>query len=162
MAAVTRRPPDDQLRSLLAEASWTGQELARAVNALGAETGMILTYDRTSVAHWLRGTRPRPPVPALISEVFTRRLGRIVAYPAHDISDTRRTTPSPTSTHAVSEAAGWNGVDAVSRLAGLNTGPCLLHGGVYSLAALAVPEWEHATTLVSGHEIGAERIGYDQ
>ncbi|MFF3374034.1 hypothetical protein ACFYXF_13995 [Streptomyces sp. NPDC002680] len=67
------------LRNALAEAGWTLHELARAVNAAGAEGGMRLRYDRTSVSPWLAGTRPRPAVRLLIAEVLSRRLGRALA-----------------------------------------------------------------------------------
>jgi tetratricopeptide (TPR) repeat protein len=73
-----RRAPNQRLRALLEEAGWTQGALARAVNALGAEIGADLAYDRTSVAHWLVGTRPRHPVPQLTAEALTRRLGRPV------------------------------------------------------------------------------------
>lgn len=73
-----RRGPNDQLRALLREAGWTQQELARAVNTLGTETGTPLRYDRTAVAHWLSGTQPRHPVPQLIAEALSRRTGRPV------------------------------------------------------------------------------------
>lgn len=68
--------PNDRLRAVLAEAQWTGQALAQAVNALGARRGLRLRYDRTSVAHWLAGARPRPPVPMLIVDALSHRLGR--------------------------------------------------------------------------------------
>ncbi|MFD8494799.1 tol-pal system YbgF family protein [Amycolatopsis sp. NPDC059657] len=73
---MTGRRPNDPLRSLLAEAGWTGGALAAAVNTIGAEAGLRLGYDRTSVAHWLSGSRPRSPVPDLVAEAFSRRLGR--------------------------------------------------------------------------------------
>ncbi|WP_414166712.1 hypothetical protein ACMATS_02595 [Streptoverticillium reticulum] len=73
------RRPNRRLRALLAEARWTQGALARAVNAAAAEVGLSLGYDRTSVAHWLSGTRPRAPVPELVAEVFTRRLQRTVS-----------------------------------------------------------------------------------
>jgi hypothetical protein len=73
-----RRAPNRRLRALLDEAGWTQGALARAVNALGAEIGAELAYDRTAVAHWLAGTRPRSPVPRLAAEALTRRLGRRV------------------------------------------------------------------------------------
>ncbi|MFH8349176.1 hypothetical protein [Streptomyces sp. NPDC018045] len=65
-----------RLRALLQQSAMTQEALARAVNAAGRERGLRLFYDRTSVAHWLRGARPRPPVPDLIADVLTRRLGR--------------------------------------------------------------------------------------
>lgn len=66
------------LGDLLAEAGWSGAELARAVNALGTLHGLALRYDRTAVAHWLSGTRPRRPVPELIAAALTERCGRLV------------------------------------------------------------------------------------
>ncbi|WP_180268716.1 hypothetical protein [Streptomyces sp. Ru87] len=73
-----RRTPNSSLRRLLAAGDWTYEALARAVNALGAENGTCLRYDRTSVAHWLAGTVPRPYVRELIAEALTRRLRRPV------------------------------------------------------------------------------------
>jgi tetratricopeptide (TPR) repeat protein/transcriptional regulator with XRE-family HTH domain len=75
---TNRRGPNHELRALLAEAGWTQEALARAVNTLGAEIGALLRYDRTAVAHWLSGTQPRHPVPQLIAEAFSRRIGRPV------------------------------------------------------------------------------------
>ncbi|MDT0305819.1 hypothetical protein RM780_02420 [Streptomyces sp. DSM 44917] len=72
------RGPNHQLRALLTEAGWTQEALARAVNALGAEIGAALRYDRTAVAHWLAGTQPRHPVPQLAAEALSRRIGRAV------------------------------------------------------------------------------------
>src|SRR2546430_2707751 len=69
------RTPNQALRRLLDQAGWSGARLAREVNSLGAEQGTALHYDRTSVAHWLAGSRPRPPVPSLVAEALSRRLG---------------------------------------------------------------------------------------
>ncbi|MGK5533772.1 hypothetical protein [Streptomyces sp. URMC 129] len=86
---TNRRGPNYQLRALLAEAGWTQEALARAVNALGTEIGAALRYDRTAVAHWLAGTQPRHPVPQLAAEALSRRIGRAVApeaagFPSHE------------------------------------------------------------------------------
>ncbi len=70
--------PNVRLRALLREANWTGEELARAVNAVGAEAGVKCHHNRSSVAHWLAGRRPRHPNPALIAEALSRRLERTV------------------------------------------------------------------------------------
>ena len=72
------RTPNTRLRELIAEARWTGQGLARAVNAAGAELGLALTYDRTTVSHWLSGSRPSATVARLAAEALSRRLGRAV------------------------------------------------------------------------------------
>lgn len=73
-----KKPVNQRLRVLLAEANWTGQQFARAVNSVAAENGLHVRYDRTSVAHWLSGTVPRPRVRALAAEALGRRLGRLV------------------------------------------------------------------------------------
>lgn len=138
----TTRHPDARLRALLSEAGWTGQQLAREVNSIGAESGLTLRYDRTSVAHWLSGIRPCPPVPELIDEAFSRRLGRRVVIgspgevnPGQD-GGVRNRCP------AGRDGDGDGEVDAVARLVELDAERrCLLRGGVYSVAALAVPRW---------------------
>lgn len=96
MAALSREGtlvrnllPNERLRALLAEARWTSTAFARAVNRAGQEVNLTLSYDRTSVAHWLSGTRPRPPVPQLIAEVLSRKLGRNITEAAAGF------TPSP-------------------------------------------------------------------
>ncbi|WP_310727998.1 regulator [Streptomyces sp. N2A] len=76
---MTERPahtPNRQLAALIAEAGFSNAGLARRVDQLGIEHGLDLRYDKTSVTRWLRGQQPRGTTPALIAEVFTRRLGR--------------------------------------------------------------------------------------
>ncbi|GAA3859564.1 regulator [Streptomyces sedi] len=73
---ATPRNPNRQLAALIAEAGFSHAGLARRVDQLGLEHGLDLRYDKTSVTRWLRGQRPRGTTPALIAEVFTRRLGR--------------------------------------------------------------------------------------
>ncbi|MEU5834644.1 hypothetical protein ABZ820_13365 [Streptomyces diacarni] len=72
------RTPNGALRALLEETEWTQAAFARALARLGAEVGVHLRYDRTSVAHWLRGSRPDPRVQHLMAEALSRRLGRRV------------------------------------------------------------------------------------
>ncbi|MBB1255970.1 regulator [Streptomyces alkaliterrae] len=71
-----QRSPNRQLAALIAEAGFSNAGLARRVDQLGLEHGLDLRYDKTSVTRWLRGQQPRGTTPALIAEVFTRRLGR--------------------------------------------------------------------------------------
>ncbi|MER6914190.1 regulator [Streptomyces sp. NPDC000594] len=77
---MTERPsprmPNRQLAALIQEAGFSHAGLARRVDQLGLEHGLDLRYDKTSVTRWLRGQQPRGTTPALIAEVFTRRLGR--------------------------------------------------------------------------------------
>ncbi len=75
----SQRTPNRQLAALIAEAGFSNAGLARRVDQLGLEHGLDLRYDKTSVTRWLRGQQPRGTTPALIAEVFTRRLGRRLA-----------------------------------------------------------------------------------
>ncbi|MBV7698640.1 tol-pal system YbgF family protein [Streptomyces sp. TRM70350] len=75
---MSRKQPNRRLAALLAEADWNGAQLARAVNALGSQQGYLLRYDRTAVAHWLKGSRPRRPVAELVGQALSRRCGRLI------------------------------------------------------------------------------------
>lgn len=76
---MAKREPNGRLRTLLTDARWSGQDFARAVNGVAAETGLTLRYDRTSISHWLAGTRPPAHVVALAAEALSRRTGRRVS-----------------------------------------------------------------------------------
>ncbi|MFJ5228915.1 hypothetical protein ACIQBJ_03350 [Kitasatospora sp. NPDC088391] len=67
-----------KLRALLDEARWTGPEFARAVNAEALESALVTHYDRTNVAHWLAGSRPRGQTGRFLCRALSRRLGREV------------------------------------------------------------------------------------
>ncbi|MFE3206286.1 hypothetical protein [Embleya sp. NPDC059237] len=73
---MSRASPNAALRTLMAEARWSGADLARAVNAAGTRESLRLHYDRTSVGHWLNGAHPRSPVPDLVAAVLSQRIGR--------------------------------------------------------------------------------------
>ncbi|SEL76394.1 regulator [Streptacidiphilus jiangxiensis] len=75
-AAAERLQYNQRLSALIEEAGFSHAGLARRVDQLGSEHGLDLRYDKTSVTRWLRGQQPRGATPALIAEVFTRRLGR--------------------------------------------------------------------------------------
>ncbi len=70
------RTANSSLQQLLGEANWTQDLLARQVNALAREIGLTIRLDRRTVSHWLAGRKPRAPLPDLIAEAFSRRLGR--------------------------------------------------------------------------------------
>ncbi|MFF4097812.1 hypothetical protein ACFYYY_29455, partial [Streptomyces sp. NPDC001834] len=72
------KTPNTRLRTLLAEADWSGAQLAAALRQVAAEHGRQLACDRSMVSRWLSGTTPRPPVPQLLLEALSRRLGRPV------------------------------------------------------------------------------------
>ncbi|GAA3020531.1 XRE family transcriptional regulator [Kitasatospora albolonga] len=76
---AVHRVPNVRLRELLLESRWTGAQLARAVNRIGAESGLRgVAYQRASVHQWLTGTQPRRPVAHLVCAALTERLGRPV------------------------------------------------------------------------------------
>ncbi|KUM93150.1 hypothetical protein AQI88_28280 [Streptomyces cellostaticus] len=68
--------PNEGLARLLDEADWTYRQLSAAVNRIGAERGLLLTYDESSVKHWLNGAMPRRNVRPVIVEALARRIGR--------------------------------------------------------------------------------------
>ncbi|MFJ2770301.1 tol-pal system YbgF family protein [Streptomyces sp. NPDC087300] len=127
--------PNRQLSSLLAEANWRGGDLARAVNTLGRSEGLTLRYDRTSVAHWLSGTRPRHPAPALIALALSQRLERHVS--AADAGLARHSSYAPVHGFDLSAAAAIRALSTLIRAeadpAGQAQEPC----GVY--APLVLP-----------------------
>ncbi|MBU7598402.1 transcriptional regulator [Streptomyces sp. P38-E01] len=75
---LVARQPNEQLAGLIREASCSHAGLARRVNLVGAEHGIDLRYDKTSVARWLRGQQPRGRAPEAIAEALGRKLGRTV------------------------------------------------------------------------------------
>lgn len=139
-----RRTPNNLLRSLLAEADWTGDALARAVNSIGAEMGVPLRYRRATISHWLSGMRPRPLVAELAAEAFSRRIGRVVTVSATGLTD-------PVPDAATDVTWQWRAGDPVADLADLaerGTGRRDVRTRVYSLADLSVPTWAELTAAL--------------
>ncbi|MDI3386464.1 transcriptional regulator [Streptomyces sp. B-S-A8] len=75
---LVARQPNERLQALIQEAGCSNAGLARRVNMCGAEHGLDLRYDKTSVARWLRGQQPRGRAPGIIAEAIGRKLGRAV------------------------------------------------------------------------------------
>ncbi|MFF2654006.1 transcriptional regulator [Streptomyces sp. NPDC058045] len=75
---LVARQPNERLQALIQEAGCSNAGLARRVNLCGAEHGLDLRYDKTSVARWLRGQQPRGRAPSVIAEALGRKLGRAV------------------------------------------------------------------------------------
>ncbi|MEV4946311.1 transcriptional regulator [Streptomyces sp. NPDC053755] len=75
---LVARQPNERLQALIQEAGCSNAGLARRVNMVGAERGLDLRYDKTSVARWLRGQQPRGRAPGVIAEALGRKLGRTV------------------------------------------------------------------------------------
>ncbi|OUC93372.1 hypothetical protein [Streptosporangium minutum] len=165
---ATGHRPNVRLRALLTETGWTGQQLAGAVNDLGVEAGVTLGYGRAAVAHWLAGMRPRPPVPDLVAEALSRRLGRPLTAAAIGLARPEREPRAPAGADA--GGATWWEADALAGLVELHAGPRpgrrrVLEECVYNLAALSVPGWADATVAavtVGGGRDPAPRIGAPQ
>ncbi|MEV4437812.1 MFS transporter [Streptomyces sp. NPDC049577] len=78
------RGPNEKLGTLLALAGISNAGLARRVNDLGAQRGLTLRYDKTSVARWVsKGMIPQGAAPHLIAAAIAAKLGRPV--PLHEI-----------------------------------------------------------------------------
>jgi tetratricopeptide (TPR) repeat protein len=124
------RQPNQALRDLLAEAGWSGATLARQANVVAGEIGLTLALDRRSVSHWLGGRRPRSPVPELVAEALSRRLGRPVTVADTQLggaADDRRSAALhgvPDLETELKSLAGHADADSV-----------------FSLAALGIPTW---------------------
>ncbi|MFF5157908.1 tol-pal system YbgF family protein [Streptomyces sp. NPDC000348] len=99
------------------EADMSGEALARSVNLAAAENKRVLRYNRKSVAGWLAGSRPPAPVPALVAEILTRRLGRRVSVQETGLA---RVPDEPTD---ALRATGGSGRDALAMLTAADTGP---------------------------------------
>ncbi|MEU8969929.1 transcriptional regulator [Streptomyces monashensis] len=70
--------PNTLLDAILDEAGVSHAGLAAHVNQAGRRRGLVLRYEHTAVARWLKGQRPRGQVPDLICEVLAGRLQRPV------------------------------------------------------------------------------------
>jgi hypothetical protein len=78
------RGPNEKLGAILALAGISNAGLARRVNDLGAQRGLTLRYDKTSVARWVtKGMVPQGSAPHLIAAAISSKLGRPV--PLHEI-----------------------------------------------------------------------------
>ncbi|MEV7779078.1 hypothetical protein [Kitasatospora sp. NPDC088351] len=144
------RTPNTELASLMHEATWGNDQLARAVNRVGNEAGLHLTYDKSSVSHWLSGARPRAEVQEVIRETLSRRLGRPV-------------TPEETGLGDAAQPSGRKGV--LSELMSIGRADMdpsrrgVLAAGLYSVA-LTLPGFDGAAEPVDRAAAGRTvRIG---
>ncbi|MFI5940988.1 hypothetical protein [Streptomyces uncialis] len=144
---MARHQPNQRLGVLLNEADWNPADLARAVNGIGKAQGLTLRYDRTSVAHWLTGSRPRPPVPDLVASAFSRRTGRLVTVGETGLARPGRPADDP----LLASGAGTD--DVVDRLTVLSrtdadpAGRPRLTDSAYSLDPDASPDWRPGRPL---------------
>ncbi|MEU2395957.1 hypothetical protein [Streptomyces sp. NPDC007369] len=153
MAARTRTP-NEALARLMAEAGVGNAQLARRVNAVGAELGVTTYYDKTAVSHWLAGSVPKPEARPAVTEALSRLLGRPVtaaelAWPAQG--------PAGPGAGGGRDAAG-----EVADLSRADMDPSrrsVLGAGMFA-AALGVPRFEdfadRAESVAAGRTV---RIG---
>jgi hypothetical protein len=138
--ARERRGPNEKLGAVLALAGISNAGLARRVNDLGAQRGLTLRYDKTSVARWVtKGMIPQGAAPHLIAAAISSKLGRPV--PLHEIG-LADTDPAPEvglSFPRDVEAA----VDAATELYRLDTAPgkgiWQTLAGSFAISAYATP-----------------------
>lgn len=74
------RRPNENMARLLDEGDYLHRQFAQAVNRIGAERGLKLTYDESSVAHWLKGAVPKKEARPAVVEALSRRLGRPITF----------------------------------------------------------------------------------
>jgi hypothetical protein len=131
------RQPNQRLAALIQEAASSNAGLARRVNMVGAEHGLDLRYDKTSVARWLRGQQPRGMAPTLIAEALGRKLGRPVTVEEIGMADGRNGSSSvglhfaPSTGAAIEEAVELWRADVSHRE--------FLLGSSFAVAALIAP-----------------------
>ncbi|MFB4280546.1 hypothetical protein ACBJ59_35015 [Nonomuraea sp. MTCD27] len=140
------------LAALIEEAGWTHAATAQHVNAVAAETGERIHYDRSAVGHWLTGTVPRPEAIRAAVEAFRRRLAR------PELSPTHLGWPDPGTAPPADDP--WRG-DPVARLATLGEDDLLnrrtvLTAGTFTLAALSGLSGHRAAVRAPGP---AGRVG---
>lgn len=75
---MARKPktPNAQLKELVTQARYSHKGLAKRVNDLGNAEGIAdLSYDHSSVKRWLHGQQPKQPIPHLVAQALSERLG---------------------------------------------------------------------------------------
>lgn len=157
--------PNDALAALIAKAdsrsrcSWAG--LARRVNDLGAEQGLALRYDYTAVNRWVkRGETPRPPVPGLVAQALSEKLGRRVSAAEFGMSD-EVSLSSRALTYSSKPSAA---VDTIIELGEADVKRRKVIQAPFVLAALAAPsrDWLLATLEETASDRGPRKVGIRQ
>lgn len=149
-----KRGPNEKLGTVLALAGISNAGLARRVNDLGAQRGLTLRYDKTSVARWVsKGMVPQGAAPHLIAAAIASKLGRPV--PLHEIG-LADTDPAPEVGLAFPRdvrAAVRSATDLYRLgLAGRRSGGGIWHSlaGSFSVSAYATPASRWLITPADG------------
>ncbi|MCP9209170.1 hypothetical protein [Streptomyces cucumeris] len=80
---MTKRTPNQQLTSLVAESGLTYESLAKEVRAVAAECGKLLRTNKSNIDHWMRGAVPARDTGRYLAVALSRRLGRLLTL--HDL-----------------------------------------------------------------------------
>lgn len=149
---LVARQPNERLQTLIQEAACSNAGLARRVNMVGAERGLDLRYDKTSVARWLRGQQPRGRAPGIIAEALGRKLGRTVTIDEIGMANGKNLASGVGLQYAPTVAGA---VEQVCELWRSDVGRRdLLTGSAVAASALVEPsrDW-----LISGPDAQVER-----
>ncbi|WP_144127167.1 hypothetical protein [Catellatospora sichuanensis] len=119
---------------LIAQSGVSYEALARSVCHIAAENGdHSLRADKSSVAHWVAGTRPQPRTAGYLAEALSRRLARPLT--AADLGlrsgDEPIYDPAALPGDPVAAVAQLGRADVDRRM--------LISGAAYSVAALVLP-----------------------
>ncbi len=157
--------PNNALAALIKEAdersgcSWAG--LARRVNDLGADEGYALRYDYTAVHRWVkRGEYPRSPVPNLIAQTLSEKLGRCINPTDFGMTDEQSLAARALNYSTTPSAA----VDTIVELGRADMKRRKVIKAPFVLAALAAPsrDWLLATLEETSDERGPRKVGMRQ
>ncbi|MEU9502049.1 hypothetical protein [Streptomyces sp. NPDC048196] len=133
--APRSRTPNLALTGLMREGGFGNAQLARAVNRAGAELGVTLHYDKTSVSHWLKGALPQQAARPAITEALSRLLARPVTSREAGFPGSAELDESPDVVAGVVDL-GRADMDPSRR--------AVLGAGLYA-AALVVPRFDDLT-----------------
>ncbi|MDP9842226.1 hypothetical protein [Streptosporangium lutulentum] len=131
------------LQEAIAAAGKPYTQIAKTINAVGAEAGQSMYYDPAAIAHWLSGTIPASTAVPVIVEAFARLLGWDLA--AHDLGwpHNEAAPEDPWEGDPVAWVTRLGRDDMLNRRS-------LLSAGLYSLAALNLPANLRTITARSG------------
>ncbi|MFI9354482.1 hypothetical protein ACWGLP_08300 [Streptomyces lydicus] len=130
--ASRSRTPNLALAGLMREGEIKNAQLARAVNRAGAELGVILHYDKTSVSHWLQGSMPKPQARPAVTEALSRLLARPVTSTEAGLGESGEPVEPPDAAAGMADLSRAD-MDPSRR--------AVLGAGLYS-AGLVVPAFE--------------------
>lgn len=149
------------LRALLDEAGMSNAALARAVVRAGAEEGVHVGTNTTSVRRMLDGSQPRWPVPRLVAKVLSRQLRNEISVTECGFADRTPTSDdrydglhcSGTLDGTVRTVVALSGWDMNRRKFLLGSAFTAAAFSEPALFALTVPPAEN-TARVAGRRIG--------